>query len=278
MTLRLDRLGKAVFEALSPVADEVSWAYGQQNRKVGTLLRMSIGVGPMPKGRHHMRSAETYCPADSIVVTVDAVTVGTRLIMRLNDFDYFTDAIGGDTVTTIRDRLRAKVVDPVTGELATDLTAVDSGADGILLTAVPLGGLRSLFLVGGDLSVGGSAVFSGDAIDVLEGQVEMTLRLEAFSKGHEPQDGAWSIIHAAIERLQLTSVSEEMTRLGVSMGTKGAPIDLSGISGADFETRVLTEVQLFSHHVAVEEVDHITTVNLNVTVDGNLVAASATAP
>ena len=101
---------------------------------------------------------------------------------------------------------------------------------------------------------------------------------EAYANGHEPRNGAWAIMHDALERLQLGTVVDAMTALGVGMGTKGPPIDLSAIAGANFETRVAAEVQLFQHFVAFEAVDHITSVNQNITVDGNIVAVSATAP
>ncbi len=279
MTVRLDRLGKACFDALSGVATEVGWKYGEQNKKGGSLLAMSIGVGPTPKHRQRARSF-SYCPASSVTITVDAVTVAARLTIKLNDFSYGTDVVGGDTLTTIRDRLLAKILDPTTGELTANVTAVANGADAIDLTAVTLGGLRSLFLVGGDLSHGGTAVFPGDLVAFTEGTRELTWRLEAFGpKGnHEPRNGAWSIIDQVFDRLEDEDVVATMAELGVGVGAKSSPVDLSGIAGANFETRVASEVQLFTRSVAFKQRAHITTVQVNLTVDGNIVAASATAP
>lgn len=279
MTVRLDRLGKACFDALNGVATEVSWKYGEQNKRAGSLLTMSIGVGPTPKHRQRARSF-SYCPASSVTITVDAVTLDARLTLKLNDFSYGTDVVGGDTLTTIRDRLLAKIVDPTTGELAANLTAVANGADAIDLTAVTPGGLRSLFLVGGDLSHGGTAVFSGDLVAFTEGTRDLTWRLEAFgAKGkHEPKDGAWAIIDQLFDRLEDEDVVETMAALGVGVGSKSSPIDLSALAGANFETRVACEVQLVTRSVAFRQRAHITTVQVNLTVDGNIVAASATAP
>ncbi len=279
MTIRLDRLGKACFDALTGVADVVGWKYGEQNKIGGSLLAMSIGVGPAPMIRQRARSI-TYCPADSVTITVDAVTVGNRPTLKLNDFSYGTDVIGGDTVTTIRDRLLVKLLDPTTGELPEHVTAAANGANAIDLTAVIPGGLRSLFLVGQDLSHGDTAVFSGDAVAFTDGRRDLTWRLEAFGpKGsHEPRNGAWSIFDRVFDRLEDEDVVSAMAGLGVGVGAKSPPIDLSGIAGANFETRLASEVQLFTRSVAFRPRDHITTVQLNITVDGNIVAASATAP
>lgn len=196
--------------------------------------------------------------------------------MRLNGFDYRHDVTGIDTVTTIRDGFLAQIQ---AGE-ADFMTATSSGADGITLTAGFLGALRSLFLVGSDLTDGGSAVFSGNAVLVTTGTVGLTLQMQAFSKGHELRNGAWSIVDTAIERLQRESVSRELHRYGVALGAKGPVVNLSAIAGGNWSSRCAADVAVFARHVGVEPVDQIETVNVNVTADpgGNLVAATATAP
>jgi hypothetical protein len=87
-------------------------------------------------------------------------------------------------------------------------------------------------------------------------------------------------MHAALERLQRTDVSQELTRLGVALGGKGAVIDLSAIAGANWETRVQSDVALFARYVSVEPVDQIETVTTTITADpGNIVVSqSTTAP
>ena len=281
MTLRFDRIQKAVFDALSPTADVVGWKYGEQNKEAGSLLTMSIGVGPTPKHRQRARSY-TYEVADSITITVGSVTVGDRYVFELNDFSYAEDAIGGDTVTTIRDRLLARVVDADTGELPAHVTAVANGADGIDLTAVIPGGLRSLFLVGGDLSHGGTAVFSGNVVAFTEGTRDLTLRLEAFAQGHEPHDGAWSVFDRVFDQLEDEDVVNAMALLGVGVGAKSAPVDISAIAGSHFESRLAAEVGLTSRSIKFRPRHYITTFTASIDADagGNVVAVpiSVTAP
>jgi hypothetical protein len=282
VTARLDRLGQALFEAFAAnsavdpprakIADVVLWSYGELPRGAGSILALQLDGGPGPRWRHQSRGT-ILCPASSITLTVDLATPGTKQIVELNDYAYAYDVTGPDTVTTIRDGLLADIA---AGE-ADFLTAVANGADAIDLTASFLGGLRRMSLVGGDISDGGSAVFSGDAVLVTEGTLNLNLRLEAFSQNREPRNGAWSVMNAALERLQQVAVSEELARFGVGVGSKGQPIDLSLVRGANWETRVMSNVGLFTRHVAVEAVDQIETINTTLTVDpGNIVVATST--
>ena len=147
LPLRLDRVQRALFEtlgnAVAPV--RVAWAYSEETFESVPdegLIDLTMIGGPQPFIRSGKRGSILNA-VDAITITVDSVGTG-RYVIRLNDFSYFTDGVGGDTLTTIRDRLR----DAINADPLETATASDAGATGLTLAADELGGLRSLTLSG----------------------------------------------------------------------------------------------------------------------------------
>jgi hypothetical protein len=172
----------------------------------------------------------------------------------LNDFDFFTDGIGGDTLTTIRDRLIALI----NADTITPATAVVFDADTFDLNADSLGGIVSLALVG-SLSAG-TVVDADDSVLVTEGSQSMLLNVQAFSKNKEPRNGAWAILQQCAAALQTPDLTEKFTRFGVGVWDKSQPVDLSAIAGASWETRASLDVTLAARALWVRPVDVVETV------------------
>lgn len=258
LPLRLDRIQRALFETLADAIApaRVAWSYSEQVWETvpdeGLLMLTMIG-GPQPFIRSGKRGSILNA-VDSITITVDSVGTG-RYVIRLNDFSYFTDGVGGDTLTTIRDRLR----DAINGDPLETATASDSGADGVTLTADSLGGMRSLSLSGA-LSAG-APVLDGDSVLVTEGAQNMLINVQAFSKGREPRTGAWAILQQALAAVQSEDYAETFRRYGVGLWTKGVVTDLSAIAGAHWETRASFDLSIAAKAVWVRPVDRIESVN-----------------
>ncbi len=254
LPLRLDRVQQALFEtltdAVAPV--RVAFAYTQQSWDTvpdeGLLLLTMIG-GPNPFLRSGKRGTLLNA-VSSIDVTVDAVGTG-RYVIRLNGFSYFTDGVGGDTVTTIRDRL----VTAINADALETATATPLAADSITLTADSLGGLRSLSL-SGELS-SGPPVLDGRSVLVTEGAQNMLINVQAFSKCREPRNGAWAILQQAFATVQSEDYVEAMRALGVGIWTKGPATDLSAVAGAHWETRASFDLSIAAKAVWVREVGRI---------------------
>jgi hypothetical protein len=271
MTVRLDRLQQGLFDALAGVTDVVTWVRGEQPRDPGGLLSLSLTAGPIPGLRQRARG-RLLLPADSITVRVTAATNGNRVVVRLNGFDYRHDVGAGESVTDVRNALLAAIL---LGE-AGAVTPATNGADGVDLVADFLGGLRSLTLHG-DLS-SEAAVFSDDGVLETIGTVTHTVTLQAFSQQRYPRNGAHAIIDAALDRLQRRSVVDELCRYGVALWDTGAAIDLSAIAGGHWESRVAVDVTVATRTVSVEPVDQIETLTADITISGETVSASASAP
>jgi hypothetical protein len=258
--LRLDRIQRALFENLSDAVApvRVAWGYNEQTFESvpdeGLVDLRMIG-GPSPFIRSGKRGTLLNA-ADSITITVDAVEVGKRYIVRLNGFDYRTDAVALDTVTTIRDRLR----DAINADELETATALDAGADGLTLAADSLGGLRSLQLVGALTS--DPPVLNGASVLVVEGTQTMLVNVQAFSKGREPRSGAWAIVQQLLAALQSEDYVEAMRRLGVGVWTKGIATDLSAIAGAHWETRASFDLTVAARAVWVRPISRIETIDL----------------
>ncbi len=258
--IRLDRVQQALFDTLSDAVApvRVAWAYSEQDFEDVPdegLLDLRMIAGPSPNIRSGKRGKLLNAVA-TIDITVDAVEVGKRYVVRLNCFSYFTDAVAGDTVTTIRDRLR----DAVNADALETATASDVGVDALRLTADMLGGLRELSL-SGPLS-SSAPVLDGSSVLVTEGTQTMLVNVQAFSKCREPRNGAWAIIQQAYAALQSEDYVEQMRALGVGLWDKGAASDLTAIAGAHWETRVSFDLTLAARAIWVRPIDRIETVKV----------------
>jgi len=264
MSVRLDRLQTALFQALGSVAPDVLWTYGQPPREQisSDLLTLSLTTGPSLNLRRSRRGYVLQ-PATSVVVRVTAATVGVRNVLRLNGFDYYRDTIGGDTLTTIRD---AMLLDVAAGEPV--VTAAADGADGILLTAPTLGDIRTLQLLG---DLGNDApVFPAapaDSVLVTEGHSLHLVTVQGFSKQREPFNGAWSLCDAALDILQSDAGVELLNRYDLGLLNKGPVVNLSAIAGGNWETRAAFDLTIAMPSVSVEQIQTIETVNYTVDVD-----------
>lgn len=270
MSVRLDRLQRGLYEALSGVTDVVAWGYGQQPREAGGLLSLRVLSGPALDQRH--ARGTLLLPGVSLIVRVDEATEDRKLIIRLNGFDYGHEVEAGETVTDIRDDLLAQIQ---AGE-AGHVTATGDGADGIALSADYLGAIRSLAFVGGDLSAE-SVVISEDAVLVTEGHATFSIEMQAFARGREPRNGAINIITAALDRLQSPAVSATLDLWGFGLQDKGVPIDISAIAGTDWESRASCDFTVSAVSVGVEPVDQIETVTSEFSVSGLSLTATQTA-
>lgn len=265
MATRLDRLQRGLFESLTGIAPHIVWTQGQVPRQLvdsgdsGELLSLRLASGPVPVHRAHSHGF-TLTPASSIIVTVTGATVGTRNVVRLNDFAYYRDTVAGDTVATVRNVLLAAIQEGESGAV----TATASGAAGILLAGDFLGGLRSLELVGQLTSSG--AVISGDSVIVSERTMSHLVTLQAFSRGREPRTGAVALLDLALDELRAPDVSEELSRYGLGVWDYGAPVDLSAIAGGNWESRASADLTISARSVAVRSVHEIDSVGITVSV------------
>lgn len=265
--LRLDRLqigiGQALTLAYGNVASGgplITFSYQEQSFEqvpVGGLVALTIVSGPAPFLRSGKRGTLLNAVA-TIPLTVTTATVGVRYLVRLNDFDYFHDAVGGDSVTTIRDSLIAQI-EADTFETA---TATTLAADGLTLAADFVGGLRTL-QVSGPITAG-APVASGSSVLVTEGDQQLLLGIQCFSKNREPFSGALAMIAVAEATFQTESMSAVMSRFGVGVAGKGPVTDLSAIAGGHWETRASFDVTLAAHAAWVDQIERIESVDTTI--------------
>lgn len=280
LPIRLDRLQLSLNTILTDALDtggggpEVIWAKTEAVWDSFTpdsgLVVLDMIAGPQPVHRAGKRGTLLNA-VDSIEITITDATVGQRYIVRLNDFDYRTDSVGGDTVTTIRDRLRAAINDD---DLET-ATAADLAADGITLSADSLGGMRSLELVGPLTSA--NKTVDGNSVLVTQGAQLVLVNVQCFSKGREPRNGAWAIQAIVMAAFQSEDFVEELRRFGVGVWNKGPSVDISAIAGAHWETRESFDLTLAAQANWVRPISRVETLTFDFTgdgADGNVLASS----
>lgn len=267
--IRLDRLQAVLTNEFTRALElqdgppEVHWALTEPSHEQLPVscvaLRMISPPSPFIRSR---KRATLLNPAISIDITVSSVVVGTRYGIRLNNFLYFTDAIGGDTLTTIRDRLSATISD----DLLEPVTLSDIGADGLRITADFNGAMRELTLVGPLTSA--TPIWSSQSVGVVEGQNTMLVNVQAYSKNREPWNGAPQITAIILAALQTETYAESLDAAGVAVQEKGTPTDLSAIAGGRWETRSSFDLALGMQAAWSEDVERIESLSLTTTFSG----------
>jgi len=266
--LRLDRLQQGLNEVLgsalsarySPGAvPTLSWAYGEQSfesTSEGGLISLSILAGPTPLNRDQSRGTP-LSDTESIEITVTAAAAEAYTV-ALNCYAYTHVSDGVESAEDIRDALLALIQD---GEADYgSVTATASGADTILLTANDPGGLWSLEVFGP--LTGGNRVDSGDLLLLTEGQVQLDINFQTFSKGRAPRNGAWDLTQTLMSALQTPAYVQQLTRWGIGLGSKGTPIDISQVDGGHWSTRTTFDVTMYMRSVWTAPVDRAQSISL----------------
>lgn len=267
--IRLDHLQSALTDVFTGALEDqvptpdVYWGLTEPTdaQLSGSKVSLRMIAGPSPFIRSRKRGS-LLNPSTSIDVTVDSVIVGQRYGLLLNGFLYFTDAVGGDTLTTIRDRLSLTV----SGDFLEPVTPSDVGADALRLTADFNGAMRELTLVGP--MTASANVVSSQSVGVVKGSNTMLVNVRAFSKNREPWNGAPMLAQICFAALQSESYVETLTRNGVAVQNKGTPTDLSAVFGGRWEMNQSFDLTLAMHAAFVEDVDRIESLSLTSTFSG----------
>ena len=238
---RLERGLATIFnDALGPDVTIV-WTYGAIPRQITTptMLTMQMIAGPSEWNRTQRRGV---IRTDVTVATLSVdgpIVVGTRYGLRVNRFDYFHDAAGGESLDDIRDAIVALMVaeaDP------TFTPAATAPVGQLTLSQTAPGSIYAVRRVGpwvvDDIADDGNCVLLTDGTRVMD------VSIQVFSKGRNPSAGAWSFSEIAREALVAPDLVDVLRNEGVAIWSKGPAADLSAIAGSDWETRVAFTVRL----------------------------------
>lgn len=213
----------------------ILWTYGSLPRQVSKpdLLAMQMIAGP---SEHNRNARRGVIRKDVTVVTLTVgapVVVGTLYGLRINRFDYFHEAAGGEDISDIRDAIVALIV----AEQDPTLVGAATGNPGQLtISQTGAGSIYALRTVGP--WVVDSVADSGGCVLLTDGTRIMDVSIQAFSKGKSPRDGAWSVSEIAREALVAPDLVDILLAEGVGVWSKGPAADLSAISGDNWESRV----------------------------------------
>jgi hypothetical protein len=262
LPIRLDRLQLGLYStltaALAPV--RVSWAYGEQSFETVPdegLVSLNVISGPTPTSRQHKRGT-ILNPIADVDLTVASLEIGAKYIVRINEFDYSTEAGALDTVTTIRDRLTSEI----DADTLEDVTTSDVGIDAFTLTAGSSGAIRSIQLFG-PLTAGAPTI-DPQSVLITEGGQEMLINLEAFSKGREPRTGALTLTSISMAVLQSEDYVETLRSYGIAIRSKGPTSNLSALAGGHWESRASFDFVAAMSATWVRPIDRIETVHATI--------------
>lgn len=268
--IRLDRLQTVLVNEFTRALEleggppEVHWALTEPSHAQLPISVVALRmIGPPSPFLQSRKRATLLNPKVSIDLTVSGVVVGARYAVILNDFSYATDAEGGDTVTTIRDRLLALISD----DLIEPVTPSTLGGDGLRLTADFNGSMRALDLKGPLTAA--APVVSDQSVGVVSGTNVLLVNVQAYSKNQEPFNGAPMLTQILYSALQTESYVNALYANGVAVQNKGTSTDLSAVIGGRWETRSSFDLTLTMQAAWVEDVERIESLSLTSTFSGN---------
>jgi hypothetical protein len=234
-----------------------SWSYqsGVYNSTYGVQFVGLTLSGPMPKATTAARGFRIQ-PCESVAFSVTAATEGQLIGLYVNEIPIRHEVTGADTITTIRNTLVAAVAAASSDEF----TATAGGAAGAwTLSPAYFGGIWSARSFG---SLTGTVTLEDELAIVTMGTTRYSIQIEAFSKGRQPQDGAWALAAKLQAALQLPENTLIFKDYGVGIGRIGDGVDLSAISGGTWETRVAFDLEVNLRSVVVRPVGQITTTDV----------------
>lgn len=216
-------------------------------------VTLSMLAGPRQTNRSRARARPINLPSN-VALTVSQVDVGKRYFVRCNQVQYWYDAVSGDTLTTVRDKLANKLQDSIRGT-EPYVAAVESGSDGLVLTPAELGGLWDLNISGSLTAVVGAL----SAYKINDSPRVATVTIQAFSRETTPRKGASSDMNKIVSMLEDETAIDRFTAAGIAIWTRGVVIPVSAVvADTTFESRSSIDVDFALRSVTVRPVETIT--------------------
>lgn len=205
---------------------------------------------------------------DSASLTIDTATAGNIYRARLNGIPMDYTALGGDSVTDVRDGLLAAIL---AEKLSEFFAAVASGSDTIDVTPAAPGLLFSAAITPFSETSVVIDVSSDTQITLTVGRRLALVRCDFFTDGERKiEDGAMDIASIARAALGQSFSRELQARYRVPIRALGATLNLSDLEpgGAEVESRAMFEVEMAMSSCAIEVVTPIESTEITTVVSG----------
>lgn len=274
--IRLDHVKKVVgdvfaAEASDLAADRIIWiAKRGTPRPPRPYVSLQFLTGPFSDVTKEERRFREVI--DTAMVTVDTATVGARYRFRANGFPVDYTAVGGDTVTDIRDGLLANAALATNLVVGEDISFAASGADAIDITPDSPGELVSVTTPSAELSLG--FVQSDAWVTYTVARDIMTIQVTSFDSPEALDEDATSA-KMLCRRFQKTldAPDTQETLDGARMGMRRISniVDLSGLEtgGAMIEGQSQFDIEVTASSLHITEVVPIDSVETTLDISGD---------
>ena len=262
--VRIDRAVSAiravVLDALGSTVEVLQAGQALAREGLGSFVSLNLREGPSPVGPGVARII--HAAPTQLTVTILTATQDRRYVVELNGWPYRHDAGATDDRDDIRDELLAQI----NADTLEPITASAGGGTGELVLVPDRVGAIASWRIRPELLTSVSVVGTTPA-RVLWSHRTMRLSVQCFSAETGLEAGALDMaarIQAAFE------TEQNRLRLhdeGVAVwGQPGPILNLTGLSGAEPESRAVFELQLAAGSLVTEAVDRITSVDLEYSV------------
>ncbi len=254
--VRFDRMRECLqgvlTDALGPDVT-VKWGRDsvQRDSTKASMVSLTTSTGALTKG--NWRGRRLLLSPISISFTVTSATIGVLYSLYLNGHPYRHEVTGVETVDDVRDSLLAKVV----ADSRSPYGAASGASGELIVTGDYAGALfQAEALPAPDWTIAQGAT---TVTAIRERPSVTTLTVGSYSKGVDIFDGASDLDARVDQALSQQKYQTTFANFGVSLQSRGAPIDISAIAGAGWETRITRDLGIGMRSISTEVTESIET-------------------
>lgn len=191
-----------------------------------------------------------------VTATIAGVSPGDSVLLCFSGLSFEHTATAGQTGEDVRDALLVAV----TSSLLHDVTAIGVGSDKIQLSAPSVGDMYGVSASSNTEGVISLSVDATQSAQVTIGEAETTVQIQAYSTNRYLRLGAAQSLATLLARQNSQSAQSLLESYAISiLGPVGQIIDLTALSGPQFESRAAVNVQFTMPTIYAEAIDNIET-------------------
>ncbi len=251
--VRLDRLMAGMLELVesrAPAGASVHWVPVIEPEENLSDPHFSIRLVSGPAPRAGLARASVFSRVLPLAFTLtvgSTLTEGDTLRFRVSGRTFSENVAAGDTPEAVRDRLLVQLAQPLV-----DATFTANGTDAIDVASSEYGDLYGV-----DAAGPGSIVTTTSSLCKIQfDQVRSEVEVQAYSRDRYPMSGAQVALSRITQALELPASHAILDAYNLSV-TPGAVLDLTALSGPEWESRSAVTLSVFQPSVSAEPVQAI---------------------
>lgn len=260
--MRLDLLQSTLGDILATATGAtVGWSYGEPafDDIVGDLVNLQVLSGPTSE--QPFARGVGFLPPSEIVLTITA-TAGKLARIVVNKIPYQHEVTAGQSPSDVR----AALIAAVDADTEARFSAVaHADADKLRLVPDALGSICAASITG---PLTATVTYADDLVLLTSSRRRMAVTVTCYSKNTTPRGGAWALAGRCMAALEDPDNARALQDATLGIYGMSAPVNLTAIAGAGWESRVAFDLDLNIEAMTVKPIARITDASVSVAMAG----------